>query len=183
MTDRTVSSEDGPLGDDSEYFKRWFANVLAKSTMNVGGCWVWTGMVSSKGYGMTSWNTKPVCIHRRIYEVSHSRLLATEEFVCHTCDERRCWNPAHLFVGDAEANNNDCAAKGRHHNTVKTHCKWGHSYEEHGYTKLVGAGTPARGCKLCDKIRNRSEKYVSWRREYQRRRRAEKRGAKVESAS
>ncbi len=34
-------------------------------------------------------------------------------YICHTCDNRRCINPKHLFLGTAQDNMNDCIAKGR----------------------------------------------------------------------
>jgi len=35
-------------------------------------------------------------------------------FICHTCDNGKCVNPAHLFIGNALINNRDCYAKNRH---------------------------------------------------------------------
>lgn len=163
---------------ESKRFHDWLVRVMARSIMNPFGCWIWTGHVSHKGYGQTSWDGTNVFIHRKMYEFTHGVLLVTEQFVCHSCDERRCWNPGHLFLGDAGANNNDCAEKGRHHNSVKTHCKFGHEYTpDNTSLRTLPTGSIARTCLTCEALRLRSDKYKNWRREYQRRRRAEKRAA------
>jgi len=44
-------------------------------------------------------------------KVGHSKVAKLE--VCHRCDVRNCVQPAHLFVGDHQANHGDAAAKGR----------------------------------------------------------------------
>lgn len=158
--------------EDRAYLKGWMARVTERSTMEVGGCWIWEGHTNHKGYGYTSWQGQNVAIHRKIYEAMHGVLLIEEQFVCHTCDERRCWNPAHLFLGDAKANNNDCARKARHHNTVKTHCKFGHPYDEKNTERrMLPTGSIARTCLTCEALRLKTERYKAWRRQYQRQRR------------
>lgn len=173
MTNQTSD----PVSMDTD-LAAWFNRVMARSTMTPYGCWIWTGWRNHKGYGYTSFEGQNVAVHRKVFELTRGVLLTPEQFACHTCDERRCWNPGHLFLGDAEANNNDCADKGRHHNSVKTHCKFGHLYDEAntGY-KTLPSGSIARVCKACVDIGHRKESYIQWRRDYQRRRRAEKRAA------
>jgi hypothetical protein len=163
----------------SEQLVDLISRLVSRSTLTPGECWIWHGWTNHKGYGQTSYHGQNVFIHRKIYELMHGVLLTTEQFVCHTCDQRSCWNPAHLFLGDAKVNNNDCAAKGRHHNATKVRCKYGHDYtEENTVWKTGKAGNRMRGCKTCIDIGHRKESYIQWRREYQRRRRAEKRAKK-----
>jgi hypothetical protein len=169
---------------DKAYFAEWLTRVISQSVLTPGGCWVWQGPVNTKGYGTNSWRSKSQTIHRRVFELTRGVRLTTEQFACHTCDERRCWNPAHLFQGDAKANNNDCAGKGRHHNAVKTHCKYGHEFTPENTTYSdTGTGSIARGCKTCDRIRSKSESYVKWRRAYQKRKRHEKKAAAQKEVS
>lgn len=155
MAGRVKTPSGGHALTDEVYNQRWFARLMKRTTLNDRGCFIWQGPLSSKGYIMFAhrkWRTQA---HRIVYRLTHRAELKTEELVCHDCDDRKCWNPGHLFLGTAKINNNDCAAKGRHHNAVKTHCKHGHEFTpENTYLKITPT-TTMRACKACDTIKNR----------------------------
>lgn len=103
---------------------------------DLAGCWLWTGTPDDKGYGRVGYlGHARVGAHRVAWAMTHGGLLPSE-WVLHHCDNPPCVNPAHLFLGDALANNRDRHTKGR---TVmptngpdywrdKTHCPKGHAY-------------------------------------------------------
>jgi hypothetical protein len=72
-----------------------------------GGCWLWTGVVSAGGYGISNRGAA----HRLAYRtfVGNPR----DKLVCHTCDVRSCANPAHLWLGTHKDNSDDMMKKKR----------------------------------------------------------------------
>lgn len=77
------------------------------------GCWLWTGAVSSYGYGRFCRSGTRHDAHRASYERSFGPILPGA-VVRHKCDTPACINPAHLVVGSKADNTHDMLARGRY---------------------------------------------------------------------
>ena len=75
------------------------------------GCWNWTGAKTNIGYGILKINAKNIYVHRFSYEYFNGPIK--DLFVLHRCDNRKCCNPNHLFLGTNEDNMADCKNKDR----------------------------------------------------------------------
>jgi len=97
--------------------ERFWAKVDKSGGPDV--CWPWLGAKMTRtGYGQMEVDGRPVLTHRLAYELS-TGVIPEGLWVLHSCDNRPCCNPAHLFLGTHTDNMRDCAAKGR--NGGKTH--------------------------------------------------------------
>lgn len=86
--------------------------LLSRSDVVESGCREWQGCCGSHGYGQITFKTKGMITHRAMYEVFFGA-IPKGKMVLHKCDNRRCINPEHLFLGTAADNTKDMIAKGR----------------------------------------------------------------------
>ena len=79
-------------------------------------CWPWLGTINPvTGYGQVSdGRGRTALAHRVAYAAAVGPVAGGKNnHVCHRCDNRRCCNPAHLFLGHARENMDDMVTKGR----------------------------------------------------------------------
>lgn len=119
-------------------------------------CWHWRGGKYRNGYGKISARGACRLAHRVSYEL-HRGVIPQGLQVLHACDNRRCVNPAHLFLGTQSDNLRDCVAKGRWvTHARKGHCKRGHLLDDNN--AYWSPDRTKRRCRTCDRL-NRANRY------------------------
>lgn len=85
------------------------AELLAARTVKGPSCWTVTGYQNPhNGYI----NIRREKAHRIAYELAYGPIPEGMK-VCHRCDNPRCVNPDHLFLGSQKTNIHDCIHKSR----------------------------------------------------------------------
>lgn len=95
--------------------KRFWAKVL-KSEIST-DCWEWQSSRNSLEYGVFAFNVKSKRYHWRAHRLAWTLTngkIPEGLFVCHSCDNRSCVNPNHLWLGTAQDNTSDMVQKNRH---------------------------------------------------------------------
>lgn len=139
------------------YQNRFWKKVEIKSSEE---CWEWKGITWPNGYGafdMHLFGIKSGLTHRLSWMFHHGK-IPDGICVCHKCDNKKCVNPDHLFLGTHQDNMDDIRRKKRHANTIKRECPKGHEYS--GFNLIVDKRgyRRCRTCKLASGARERIKK-------------------------
>lgn len=131
-------------------------------------CWNWTGGAIRRGYGQFYYKGKTTVAHRWSYSYFVEPVDANF-MVCHHCDNPRCVNPFHLYMGTAKDNAKDAVERRRHVHVAKDRCPNGHEYKGDNLKVFKGwrycrqCSNEQRNNKLALMKINQPEKYAAWR--------------------
>jgi hypothetical protein len=137
--------------------KRFWSKVTVRKEKE---CWEWKTGFFDTGYGAFYLEGQNRGAHRVSLEIALGRKLKKDEQACHTCDNLKCVNPNHLFVGTQSDNMKDMANKKRGKNQFsgRDACSNGHKYVEGSFRITIRKnGTKETICRECEKARG--EKY------------------------
>jgi hypothetical protein len=98
------------------------------------GCWIWMSGYTSNGYGKFHVSSREHKAHRVSWSINCNggEFPSREVKICHSCDNRWCVNPEHLWPGSQLENVRDAMRKGRMHQA-------GRMGDKHGCAKLCDA--------------------------------------------
>lgn len=120
------------------------------------GCWEWVGNANTRtGRAYFKLNGRNRIAARVSYEIFKGE-IPRGFCVLHTCDNNKCVNPEHLYIGSQLDNIRDRVDRGRDGHANRTHCPQGHEYTEVN-TYRFGPNKSYRACRAC--LREASSRY------------------------
>lgn len=84
--------------------KKQTLDKLLSNTIKDGDCLIWTKCCDKDGYGISSIGGKKMPAHRAAMILSG---VLVNDYVLHKCNNRKCINPEHLYVGTQQQNVQD----------------------------------------------------------------------------
>lgn len=112
MAGKVVAHRHGKHPKTREQLEEW---LWSRVNIAPSGCWEWIGPLSKDGYGSMVVNYQGEKIyrpHRLCWMICFGE-IPNNLRVCHTCDNPKCLNPKHLWLGTMNQNTWDSVLKGR----------------------------------------------------------------------
>ncbi len=91
--------------------------LLLHGKFNENNCFEWQLACDKNGYGISNYinnenKTRSWKVHRLIWHILVGE-IPEKLLVCHACDNPKCFNVNHLFIGSPKENSQDREKKGR----------------------------------------------------------------------
>ena len=95
-----------------KYTTKQVSRLYSKLLVVPSGCHEWQAYTNANGYGVVRLFGKTMLAHRAIWETVNGD-IPKGLFVCHHCDNPKCCNVDHLFLGTNIDNVDDSKRKNR----------------------------------------------------------------------
>lgn len=121
------------------------SDLIARTKINENGCMEWQNGLTTKGYACVCYQAKTQTAHRLIWKMINGEIPLDKQ-INHKCDNRKCINIDHLYLGTQKENIKDQLDRNRHRHSNKKSCKNGHDLSFY-----VNVGNKRR-CRLCHNL-------------------------------